>query len=101
MAKTRKRKLNPWDRAFGRRLKVAREASHLTQQAMADALKLKVDTYQKYEAGKRSFPKDLIIEVVKCTNYGPWFLLTGQPDHTCPANKGYETGSFRTLEPVE
>ena len=78
--KKRKRRSSNWDRQFGRRLKVAREAAKLTQQQMADKLRLKLDTYQKYEAGARSFPKELIAELVQHTHYGPWFFLTGQPD---------------------
>ena len=84
VGKKRKRRSSTWDRAFGRRMKVAREARQFTQQDMADRLRLKLDTYQKYEAGVRSFPKDLIVGLIQHTHYGPWFFLTGQPDDQAP-----------------
>lgn len=96
--RTRKRRSSLWDRAFGRRLKVAREARKLTQQDMADKLRLKLDTYQKYEAGARSFPKELIVEVIAHTHYGPWYFLTGQPDDQSPPERPLDpsdTGNFR------
>lgn len=96
--KRRNRRSITWDRGFGRRLKVAREARELTQQEMADKLRLKLDTYQKYEAGARSFPKELIAEVIAHTHYGPWYFLTGQPDDRAPPERPLdpsESGKFR------
>ena len=84
--KKRSRKANPWDKAFGQRLQNARGS--LSQQEMADYLELQLNTYQKYEKGARTFPKDLIAKVVRKTGHGPWLLLTGEPDHLCPANQG-------------
>jgi len=80
---SRQRKIDPWDVEFGKRLAKAR--GKLTQQDMADYLKIPLNTYQKYENGKRSFPKDLIERVVTKTLHGPWLLLTGHPDYLCPA----------------
>lgn len=80
----RRRKIDPWDAAFGQRLKNAR-GTRISQQEMADYLGLPVNTYQKYERGARSFPKDLIPKVVAKTGHGPWLLLTGSPDNLCPA----------------
>lgn len=84
---TSRRKHDPWDKKFGERLKVSREGASLSQQAMADALKIPVDTYQKYEHGRRSFPKHRLAEIVRITRHGPWFLLTGEPEAECPANQ--------------
>lgn len=82
---TSRRKHDPWDKKFGERLKVSREGARLSQQEMADALAIPVDTYQKYEHGRRSFPKHRLAEIVKITRHGPWFLLTGEPESECPA----------------
>lgn len=92
MAKARKkakspsgRKNNPWDQKFGDRLKIAREGAGFSQEAMAELLMMKPDTYQKYEQGKRSFPKHRLAEIIRITRHGPWFLLTGEPEGDCPA----------------
>ena len=77
------RKIDAWDVAFGHRLANAR--GNLSQQEMADYLGMPLNTYQKYENGKRSFPKHLIPRVVQKTLHGPWLLLTGEPDNLCPA----------------
>lgn len=69
---------------LGRRLEMARQAASLSQQEMADALGLKLDTYQRYESGARHFPAALIPDVCRISGFGPWFMLTGQPDHKAP-----------------
>lgn len=87
-----KRKVTPWDVRFGGRLKGAREAKGLSQPQMAEKLGMPVDTYQKYEQGKRSFPKHQIADVIRITGHGPWYMLTGEPEANCPTNQP------RTLE---
>jgi ribosome-binding protein aMBF1 (putative translation factor) len=96
-----RRKIDPWDRAFGTRLQIARAGAKLSQQRMADKLEVPLDTYQKYEHGKRSFPKHLIEKVVRLTQHGPWFLLTGEPEAHCPAYPTHPTPvASRSTEPI-
>ena len=38
---------------FGKRLREARIQKHLTQQALADKVKVELRTYQRYEQGSR------------------------------------------------
>lgn len=92
----RARKDAAWNRAFGARLKQSRGAR--TQEHMAVLLDVPVDTYQSWEQGKRTFPIALLPLVVSETKHGPWLLLTGQPDHLCPAYIG--TPSFERPIPA-
>lgn len=47
------------------RLRDLREDSDLTQQAVADFLHIKQNTYSQYENGQRQIPIDLLIELAR------------------------------------
>lgn len=63
---------------FGVRLKVARELRKLTQEEMADALRIGYHQYKKYEYGSRAFPMYLLGELPTLLDKSISWLLTGR-----------------------
>lgn len=66
-------------KSFCARIASAREGAGYTQQEMADALGIKRDAYSKYEF-RSLMPHHLIPAFCRLTGFGPWYILTGQPD---------------------
>ncbi len=64
--------------AFIERVKSARIMSTKSKQAIADELKVPLDTYRTWE--KRTLlPHHMIIPFCEATGTDPWMILTGHP----------------------
>lgn len=57
------------------RLKDLREDSDLTQQAIAEQLNVKQNTYCQYEKGTRQIPIDMLIRLAKFYNVSVDYIL--------------------------
>lgn len=60
---------------FFMRLRAARVASHLTQQAMADKLGISLNGYQKYEQGERQPSLDTLVRIARILHVSTDVLL--------------------------
>ncbi len=71
-------------RRFYERVKRIRESCRMTQQEMADILRIGLSRYQKYET--RSYlPHDLILPFCIATGFTPTFLFTGRAEQSLTA----------------
>ena len=60
---------------FGKRLRAARMANKLTQQNVADTLKMTVNAYQKYEQSDRSPSLDTLVKLADLLDVPTDWLL--------------------------
>lgn len=79
---------------LGERIKQVRLALGLTQQELADSLKIKRNTIAKYETG-RGDPIDAVISLI-CTTYGvnDVWLRTGEGEMFVPYSRDQEISAF-------
>ena len=74
---------------FAKRLRSARMARHFTQQAMADALNLSLNAYQKYEQGERTAPYDTLVAIADKLNISIDWLL-GRDEYLCSLGVSFD-----------
>lgn len=60
---------------FAKRLKELRNEKKVTQQAMADFLKIKLRSYQNYEGGSRRPDYEMLIAIADCFDVTTDYLL--------------------------
>lgn len=66
----------------------------MSQQALADALGVKLNTYQKWEDGRTQFPMHKLLRFCQITGFPPGFMATGTPNSDWEAG-GTESGTFK------
>lgn len=71
------------------RLRDLREDNDLTQQALADHLHIKQNTYSQYENGQRQLPLDVLIKLAAYYSTSTDYLLglTDEPSPYPPARR--------------
>lgn len=57
------------------RIKQLREDADLTQQQLADYLKIRQNTYSQYETGNRQIPMDILVALARYYNTSTDYLL--------------------------
>jgi transcriptional regulator with XRE-family HTH domain len=78
------------------RIETIRVGMGLEPKVMAKRLGLKYETYRSYENGQRLMPPYLLVELIKISGHGAWFVLTGEADNLAPP-PAPETGNHRAL----
>ncbi|WP_243259079.1 helix-turn-helix transcriptional regulator [Clostridium sp. 'deep sea'] len=63
------------DNMIGKRLKELRKSSGLTQQQLADILKLERPTYVRYENELRKLPYDILLKISRYFNVSTDYIL--------------------------
>lgn len=78
------------------RIETIRVGMGLEPKDMARRLKLKYETYRSYENGERCMPPYVIVDLIRISGHGAWFVLTGEADSAAPP-PAPETGRHRAL----
>lgn len=80
------------DREFGSRLRAAREARNMSQEALGDRLGITFQQVQKYEKGVNRVGFSRLVAICKILELDPNFFATGMLDGQ--ADEGGEAPSF-------
>lgn len=67
-----------FNKRFGERMRQAREDRGMTQQDLADALRVTIDKVKKQELGETAFPIYLLGSLAKVLGKSPSWLLIGR-----------------------
>lgn len=78
------------------RIETIRVGMGVDPKEMAKRLKLKYETYRSYENGERCMPPFVIVDLIRISGHGAWFVLTGEADSSAPP-PAPETGRHRAL----
>jgi DNA-binding XRE family transcriptional regulator len=78
------------------RIETIRAGMGLEPAEMAERLKLKYETYRSYENGERCMPPYVIVDLIRISGHGAWFVLTGEADTSAPPTAP-ETGRHKRL----
>jgi len=63
---------------IGSRVRELRELSEITEEEMADYLKIDVETYRRYETGEDDIPASILFEIAHKLGVDMGLLLTGE-----------------------
>ncbi|CDG64294.1 MAG: hypothetical protein PWQ15_196 [Methanobacterium sp.] len=63
---------------IGLRIKELRELSDISEQGMADHLKIPLETYREFEDGKKDIPASILFEISQKLGVDMGLLLTGE-----------------------
>ena len=79
------------------RIETIRVGMGLEPKDMAKRLKLNYETYRSYENGERCAPPYVLVDLVRISGHGAWFVLSGEADGMAP-DRPTETGKHRALK---
>ena len=96
VASSRRTRRKAYTEKLSGRIETIRVGMGLEPKDMARRLGLKYETYRSYENGERCMPPYVMVDLIRMSGHGAWFVLTGEAEDLAP-DPPAETGRNRVI----